>query len=112
YLAQLLKDALPRPAAAPARPPEEEAKDEVERFRAGLSRVWKQARTAKRADLEARLAEIAKQASNFTQRLKSEPVAVLRDARKLGVEIDKIQQQLDNPQGPPTGDASGLLESS
>src|SRR5262249_31333552 len=46
YLAQLLRDNLPRPAAAPSRPPEEEAKDEVERFRAGLSLVWKHARTA------------------------------------------------------------------
>src|SRR5262249_5841315 len=105
-------DSLPRPAAAPSKPPEEEAKDEVERFRAGLSRVWKQARTAKRADLESRLAEIAKPASNFTQKLKGQPGAVLRGSRKLPGEIDKIQSQLDNPQGPPGVDGSGLLEGS
>jgi molecular chaperone DnaK len=112
YLAQLLRDALPRPPVQPSRPPEEEAKDEVERFRAALSSVWKKARAEKRTELEARLQEIAKQASGFTQRLKSEPVLVLRDARKLGVEVEKIQAQLEQPGGKGPGDSSGLLEGS
>ena len=43
----------------PSRPPEEEARAEIDRFRAYLSSVWKQVREKQRADLEARLTEIA-----------------------------------------------------
>ncbi len=111
YLAQLLRDTLPRPAAPP-RSPEEEARDEVERFRGFLSTVWKQVRSHKRHDLEPRLAELARQAAGFTQRLKSEPVMVLRDARKLIVEVEKIQDLLEKPAREAPGDASGLLEGS
>jgi hypothetical protein len=39
YLTQLLRDALPRPPVRPSRPPEEEARDEVERFRNFLAAV-------------------------------------------------------------------------
>ncbi len=109
YLAQLLRDLLPRPATPP-RSPEEEARDEVERFRGLLSSVWKQVRSHKRHDLEPRLAELARQAAGFTQRLKNEPIAVLRDARRLGVEAEKIQALLDRPPGEAPGDPSGLLE--
>jgi hypothetical protein len=105
YLAQLLQDLLPRPAPPP-RSPEEEARDEVERFRVLLSSVWKEVRKHRRLDLEPRLAELARQAAGFTQRLKTEPIAVLRDARRLGVEVEKIQAALEQP----PGDASGLLE--
>ncbi len=53
YLTQLLGDTLPRPPR-PSRPPEEEARGEIERFRAYLSAVWKQVREKQRVDLEAR----------------------------------------------------------
>ncbi len=112
YLEQLLRDSLPRPAAAPPRPPEEEARDTVDRFRAVLSSVWKQARTRGRADLEARLAEVAKQASGFTGRLKADPVGVLRDARRLGVEVEKVRTALGQPAGQTPPEGEGLLEGS
>jgi molecular chaperone DnaK len=115
YLAQLLREVLPRQGAIPqqpSRPPEEEARDEVQRFRGFLSLVWKSAREKKRTDLESGLADIARQAGGFSARLKADPVAVLRDARRLGVEIEKIQSQLENP-GPRTPqDDAGLLEGS
>ena len=41
YLAQLLRDSLPRPPVAPPARPEEEAREAVERFRGSLSAVWK-----------------------------------------------------------------------
>jgi molecular chaperone DnaK len=109
YLTQLLHDGLPQ-AEAPARPPEEEARDAVEHFRNLLSAVWKQARSSGRADLEGLLADVAQQARGFSQRLKTDPVSVLRDSRRLGVEIEKIQARLEHPaaQAPPEG--SGLLE--
>src|SRR5262249_39575979 len=69
YLDQFLHDPLPRPARR-VLSPEEEAREEVERFRGYLSHVWKQARAHGRADLEAQLAEVAGQARGLTQRLK------------------------------------------
>jgi hypothetical protein len=107
YLEQLLHDSRPRP---PARPPEEEARDQVERFRAFLSAVWKQVRSRGRPDLEARLTEIAGGARGLSQRLKAEPLAVLRDTHRLGVEVQKVQDQLERPAG--AGDDVGLLEGS
>jgi hypothetical protein len=112
YLSQLVHDNLPKGPTRPSLSPEEEAKAEVDRFRAFLSHVWKQAREKKRADLEARLAQIAKQASGFTQKLKSDPNGVLRDARRLGVEVEKVREQMDHPGAKPLTDGAGLLEGS
>jgi hypothetical protein len=109
YLDQLVRDALPRPAV-PQTPPEEDAKDSVTRFRDTLAAVWKQVRAKQRIDLEPRLTEIAGQARGFTQRLKSEPLAVLRDARRLGAEVHKIEEQLMVGRRQSTGDAAGPLE--
>src|SRR5262249_2094420 len=53
YLEQLLRDSLPRPTTRPQRPPEDEAREDLERFREFLSTVWKEARAKKRAELEA-----------------------------------------------------------
>jgi hypothetical protein len=112
YLTQLLRDSLPGGPPRPSRSPEEEAKEEVERFRAFLSAVWKQARGKGRPDLEARLGEIAKQASGLTQRMKTEPVGVVRDAHRLGVEVQKVRDQLVQPEGKAHPDGAGLLEGS
>ncbi|MFO0930418.1 MAG: hypothetical protein U0736_25885 [Gemmataceae bacterium] len=112
YLAQLLRDDLPRPAIRPTRSPEEEARLQVERFREGLSRVWKQVKAAGRRDLDVRMAEIARQASSFSQRLKTAPVDVLREARRLEVEIDKVRDLLAEPARSDRGDDAGLLEGS
>ncbi len=111
YLEQLLRDALPRPKAQPTLPPEEEARADLDRFRNYLSSVWKQVRAKQRNDLESRLKEIAGQASGLTGRLKSEPVAVLRDVRRLGTEVYKIEEQLKGGRRKSEGEA-GLLEGS
>jgi molecular chaperone DnaK len=111
YLTQLLRDTLPRPPR-PSRPPEEEARAEIDRFRAYLSAVWKQVREKQRADLEARLTEIAGQARGLSQRLKTEPLAVLRDVNRLGTEVEKVADLLQNKRRQAPGDDAGLLEGS
>ncbi len=111
YLDQLLRDALPRPSApAPQLPPEEEAKNSVDRFRNYLTAVWKQVRAKQRTDLEPRLTEIAGLARGLTQRTKSDPHAVIRDARRLGAEVHKIEELVTDGRRQSTGDDAGLLE--
>jgi molecular chaperone DnaK len=112
YLNQLLRDTLPRPVAGPTRSPEEEARDELERFRGYLTVVWKQVRAKQRGDLEARLTEVAGQARGLTQRLKDDPFAVLREARRLGTEVYKIEETLKGVRRQSVGDDAGLLEGS
>jgi molecular chaperone DnaK len=113
YLDRLLRDALPRPPApAPALPPEEEARQAVDRFRMYLSTVWKQVRAKGRNDLEPRLAEIAGLAGGLSRRLKEEPHAVIRDARRLGTEVNKIEEALKEGRRAAAGDDAGLLEGS
>jgi hypothetical protein len=107
YLEQLLRDSLPHPPSRPARPVEEEAREQLECFRGFLSSVWKQVRARGRSDLEARLTEIAGQARGLSQRLKAEPLAVLRDSNRLGVEVQKVHDRLERPAA---GDDAGLLE--
>jgi hypothetical protein len=111
YLTQLLRDTLPRPPR-PSLPPEEEARAEIERFRAYLSAVWKQVRERKRSDLETRLTEIATQARGLSQRVKSEPMSVLRDTARLGTEVEKVADLLQNKRRQTPGDDAGLLEGS
>ncbi len=112
YLARLLQESLPRPVAVPFRPPEEEARAEIEHFRGLLSSVWKQVRGAGRSDLEPRLAELARSATGFSTRLKTEPVAVLRDARRLSAEIEKIRERIDQRRPETDAGDQGLLEGS
>jgi molecular chaperone DnaK len=111
YLTQLLRDALPRPPR-PSRPPEEEARAEIDRFRAYLSAVWKQVREKQRSDLETRLTEIAAQARGLSQRVKSDPLSVLRDTNRLGTEVEKVADFLHNKRRHTPGDDTGLLEGS
>jgi hypothetical protein len=115
YLAQLLQDAMPRgrnpgEGASSDRPPEEEARDAVERFRALLSAVWKRVRSRGRKDLEARLTAIASKARGLSQQIRTDPVAGLRLTNRLGVEVEKIGQALD--QGGARGGETSLLEGS
>ncbi len=112
YLEGLLHHSRPRPVAAPALPPEEEARVEVERFRNNLSSVWKQVRAERRNDLEPRLAEIARQAGGLTQRIKQEPLAVVHEARRLGREVARIAEEYRKGRSPTPGDDTGLLEGS
>lgn len=90
YLKQLLGETLPRPPR-PSLPPDEEARREIERFRAYLSSVWKQVREKQRADLEARLTEIASQARGLSQRLKAQPLSVIRQINRLRSEVEKVE---------------------
>jgi molecular chaperone DnaK len=112
YLEQLLRDSLPRPVPQPTRPPEEEARDDLERFRSYLAQVWKGVRQKGRSDLEPRLAEIARQAQGLAGRLKTDPHAVIREARRLGTEVAKVEDLLSEGRRLPTGDDAGLLEGS
>jgi molecular chaperone DnaK len=112
YLEQLLRDTLPRPLPQPIRPPEEEARDDLDRFRSYLAHVWKQVRQKGRPDLEPRLAEVARQAQGLAGRLKTDPHAVTREARRLGTEVSKVEDLLTQGRRPPSGDDAGLLEGS
>src|SRR5262249_52912905 len=112
YLSQLLDGGLPGRRAAPPkkRPPEEEARDEVDRFRKLLSQVWKQAREKKRADLDYFLGDIARSAGGLSGRMKDDPHAAIREARRLTLEVEKIAAKMAEPK-PPSPD-EGLLEGS
>jgi len=112
YLTRLLKESIPRPLALHARTPEAEARDEVERFRKLLASVWKELRRAGRVDLEPRMVELARSASGLCARLRTDPVAALRDARRLGGEVEKIRREMHQrgPESEPDG--GGLLEGS
>jgi molecular chaperone DnaK len=112
YLSRLLHESRTPPGAQPSRSPQEEARAEVDQFRNFLSSVWKQARARGRTDLEGRLADLARQASGLSQRLKTDPVAALRDARRLGVEVEKVHAQLEQPSRSSPPDDAGLLEGS
>jgi hypothetical protein len=46
----------------------------------------------------------------LTGRLKTEPESVIRDVRRLGTEVDKIDEQLKGGRRPPPGEDAGLLE--
>jgi hypothetical protein len=96
----------------PQQPPEVEAKEEVDRFRTFLASVWKQVRAKERADLDGQMKEIAKQANGFTQRIKTEPTVVIRDARRLGTEVAKIEDLVKDGRRPPAAEDAGLLEGS
>ncbi len=109
YLMQLLGDTLPRPPR-PSRPPEEEARIEIDRFRTYLSSVWKQVREKQRSDLEPRLREIAAQARGLSQRAKIDPLSVLRETNRLGTEVGKVADLLCNNRRQPPDDNLGLLE--
>jgi molecular chaperone DnaK len=114
HLDQMLRDALPesgrRPAPRPRRP-EEEAKEEQERFRARLSAVWKKVRSRNRADLDKRLADVAKQGQGLSQRARTDVPGMLLQVRRLLTEIDKVEDQLEGrrPRQSDSPDA-GLLE--
>jgi molecular chaperone DnaK len=112
YLEQLLKDTLPRPPSGPTQTPEEEAKADLDRFRAYLAAVWKNVRARQRNDLETRLKELAGQAAGLTARLKTDPLAVLREVRRLATEVHKIEQQMNGNRRQSGDDDTGLLEGS
>jgi molecular chaperone DnaK len=113
YLDGLLRDALPQVGGSRnEKSPEEEARDGFDRFRAFLTSVWKRVRAKQRADLDARLKELARQADGLSRRLRSDPVGVIRDVRRLGTEVAKIEESLEGKHAAASGDDTGLLEGS
>jgi molecular chaperone DnaK len=109
YLESLSRDALPRPDTRPTPTPDVEARDGLERFRAYLATVWKGVRAGERGELEGRLREVARQAGGLSGRVKADPVGVLRELRRLGTEVLKVEEELATGRRP-TGDDAGLLE--
>jgi molecular chaperone DnaK len=109
YLDQLQRDALPRSQRGPARSAEEDARDEVDRLRDYLAAVTEQVRKKGRTDLQDRLDQLARQGQGLAERIKKEAPAVIREARRLIIEIHKVEQELLGQRGPSGADA-GLLE--
>ncbi len=94
YLERLLEDALPRPPRVPSLLPEEQARIDLERFRVRLAEVWRSVRGQGRADLDARLAVVARQAQGLAARVRAEPLAVPNEVRRLSAEIEGVEQAL------------------
>ena len=112
YLDEVQRHTLPRPVAAASRSPEEEAHEGLDRFRSYLATVWKRAKATQRGDLDARLKEIASRANGINQRLKADPTGVIRDIRRLGTEVSKIEDLLDGKRRAGVEEDAGLLEGS
>ncbi len=112
YLGQMLSDTLPRPASQPIMPPHDEATANLEHFRASLAKIWKKVKARGRNDLDPRLTNVANQARGLSQRIKSDPIGVIREARRLDVELNKIEEALTGHQRQSVADDAGLLEGS
>jgi len=93
----------------PDKEPEDEAREEVERFRHYLSSVWKQAHTRGKAEFDERLGQLAKQGQGLTQRIKTDPVGAIREARRLMTELGKLEKQIQSRKNN-NDDSAGLLE--
>ncbi len=108
YLAQLLSETSPR-LLRPGPSLTDEARAAIDRFRASLSAVWKQVRQKHRADLEARLGEIAALARGLSQRSKDEPFSVVQETNRLSAEIEQVAERLGDKQPHISGSDAELL---
>jgi molecular chaperone DnaK len=91
--------------------PEERARNEVERFRSYLSRVWKEVRTRGRKDLESKLNDIARQSQGLSRGIKDDPAETVRTVRRWMKELGKIEWLAREGRGVDDEDsATGLLE--
>jgi hypothetical protein len=109
YLDRLLNDALPRPHRPAPQEPEDEARDEVERFQAYLAAVTEKARARARTELQERLAVLAQQGHTLPDRLGADPVGVIREARRLITEIAKVEDEITGPRRETAPGTAGLL---
>ena len=114
YLEGLLRDDFAHRETMKRRSlsPEEEARADLDHFRSLLSSVWKQVKAKQRDDLDVRMKAIAGQAGGLSQRLKNDPIGVIRAVRSLGTEVAKIEDLLDGTRRSAAGDDAGLLEGS
>jgi hypothetical protein len=109
YLDRLLNNALPHNRRPAPPEPEEEAREEMERFQGCLAAVADKARARGRTDLQERLARLGEQGQTFSDRLSSDPVGVIREARRLLTEIAKVEEEITGPRRERTPGTAGLL---
>jgi molecular chaperone DnaK len=97
---------------APGDNPEEQARQEVERFRNYLSRVWKEVRARGRKDLDAKLNQLARQSQGLSKGIKDDPQDTLRSVRRWMKELGKIDMLAREGRGLDDNldSTSGLLE--
>jgi molecular chaperone DnaK len=110
YLDQLLHDALPQFRRGPSLSPGEEARQESERVRGYVEAVLQRARAQGRADLEERLARLARQGYTLPERAQSDPVGAIREARRLLTEVAKVEEELTGARRQAPAAGPGLLE--
>jgi molecular chaperone DnaK len=108
-LEALLREYIDKSEPGPPRAPEDQAREDVNRFRAYLGDVWKRVRAKVRSDLEAPLRQLADQAKGLSQRAQTDSLAVIREVRRLAAEVAKVEQHLKKEQ-PLLGADAGLLE--
>jgi hypothetical protein len=82
------------PAPSDAERAAEDAKGAVEHLRNYLAAVWKEVRARGRKDLDERLARVAKQSQGLAQRVREDPYAALRETRRCGAEVAKVEVAL------------------
>src|SRR5262249_29480321 len=114
YLDQLGRDTLPRSQCGPPRPPEQEARDGVDCLEASLPNGLEMARTKGGVITLERLSQIAERVQELRQKVKPNDVAdapaIVREVRRLLIELQKINQELREPGPRPAGADAGLLE--
>jgi hypothetical protein len=111
HLVQLMRDKRSEPEELLLRRPAWlDAREAVTQFREHLAAVWKRVRAGGHADLEQRLSEVATLAKGLSQRLRDDPAAAIRDARRLQARIMKVEQRLDEQIPRRPQDDAGLLE--
>jgi hypothetical protein len=94
YLEQMQEASRPRPLQVAPPVIEEDARIAVDRLRSELAAVWKETRSLRRDDLEARLKQVAAQAQGLGQRCKADAVAACAEAKRLLSELESINQVL------------------
>jgi molecular chaperone DnaK len=109
YLDRLLNDALPRHHRPAPQEPQDEAREEVERYQVYLAAVTDKARARARTDLQERLAVLARQGHTLSERLGVDPVGVIREARRLITEIAKVEEEITGPRRETAPGTAGLL---
>jgi molecular chaperone DnaK len=110
YLDRLLSGTLPQShRSKPAASPEEDAREEVERFHGYLEAVTERVREKGRRDLEERLTRLAEQGRTLAERARTDPLSVVREARRLITEIAKVEEELAGTRRKANVGESGLL---
>ncbi len=94
YLDVLLRVAEAPPGWSDHPVTEDAARDDLARFRAALSEVWKRVRAAGREELEAELASVAAQGQGLSRRQAEDAAAAHAEARRLYDEVRRLERRL------------------